>query len=133
MGLVDGTEEAPGLHALADKLAKFKTQKDRALAVIVLPIEPSLFYLLGNPQDPVQVWEKLQDQFQKKTWANKLSLLRKLYSLKFEEKDNMQDHIKKITEIFDELSFTETKFLMKIEWCIYYRAFLIAIMCWFST
>ena len=30
-GIVDGTEEAPGLDASADKLAMFKTRKDRAL------------------------------------------------------------------------------------------------------
>ena len=49
-------------------------------------------------------WEKLERQFQKKTWANKLSLHRRLYSLKLGEGDSVQDHIKKMTEIFGELS-----------------------------
>ena len=56
-GIVDGTKEAPGLDSSANILAKFKTRKDRALAIIVLPIEHSLLYLLGDPQDPVQVWK----------------------------------------------------------------------------
>ena len=62
-GIVNGTEVAPDETADADKHAKF--------------IEPKLLYLIGNPEDPVVVWKKLMDQFQKKTWANKLELERK--------------------------------------------------------
>ena len=62
---------------------KFVVRRDRALAIIVLSVEPSLLYLLGDPQDPAVVWQKLCDQFQKKTWANKLTLRRKLYSLPY--------------------------------------------------
>ena len=50
------------------------------------------------------VWEKLKRQFQKKTRANKLSLRRRLYSLKLGKGDSVQDHINKMTEIFGELS-----------------------------
>ena len=48
------------------------TRTDKALAQIVLFIQPSLLYLLGDPEDPVVVWKKLENQYQKKTWANKL-------------------------------------------------------------
>ena len=44
--------------------------------------------------------EKLADQFQKKTWANKLALRRRLY----QEGDSVHNHIKLMTETFDELS-----------------------------
>ena len=37
-------------------------------------------------------------------WANKLELKRKLFSLKLTEGGSMQDHIKVMTEICDELS-----------------------------
>ena len=48
--------------------AKFMARRDRALATIVLSVEPSLLYLIGDPvADPVAVWQKLADQFQKKT------------------------------------------------------------------
>ena len=69
--IVNGTEKEPAGRD-AGQVAKFKTRKDKALATIVLAIEPSLLYLFGDPQDPVVVWEKLERQFQKKTWANKL-------------------------------------------------------------
>ena len=87
-----------------DRRAKFMTKRDRALAIIVLSVEPSLLYLLGNPEDPVAVWKKLADQFQKKTWANKLELRRKLYSLRLKDGDSVHAHIKSMTEVFEALA-----------------------------
>ena len=55
--IVNGTETIPEERE-ADKHAKFMTRRDRALALIVLSIEPSLLYLLGDPEDPVVVWKK---------------------------------------------------------------------------
>ena len=61
--------------------------------------------LLGpDPEDPAAVWKKLADQFQKKTWANKLRLRRKLHNLKLKDGQSVQKHVKALTEIFDELS-----------------------------
>ena len=86
-------------------VAKFELRKDRALATIVLSMEPSLLYLLGpDPDDPAEVWKKLSNQFQKKSWANKLALRRKLYALQLKEGQSIQTHIKTMTEIFDELA-----------------------------
>ena len=80
-------------------------RRDRALATIVLSVDPTLLYLLGpDPQNPVVVWKKLADQFQKKTLANKLALRRKLYNLKLKDGQSMQKHVKMLTEIFDKLS-----------------------------
>jgi len=84
---------------------KFATRHDKALATVVLAVEPSLLYLIGNDlTDLVAVWRLLLEQFQRKTWANKLELKRKLLSLRLAEGGSIQDHIKLMTEIFDELS-----------------------------
>ena len=64
-GIVAGTKKAPDASD-ASKLAKFKERNDRALATIVLAIDPSLLYLVGDPVDPEAVWNKLSGQFQKK-------------------------------------------------------------------
>lgn len=101
--IVSGSELPPDA-AEADKYAKFVARRDRALAIVVLSIEPSLLYLIGDPEDPAIVWQKLADQFQKKTWANKLELRRKLYSLRLKGGSSVQEHIKSMTEIFDALS-----------------------------
>ena len=72
--------------------------------LIVLAIDPSLLYLIGDPDNPINVWKKLADQFQKKTWSNKLQLRRKLYALCLKEGESVQEHVKSMTEMFDALS-----------------------------
>ena len=104
--IVTGAEVAPPVEE-RDKHARYLAKRDMALAVIVLSVEPSLLYLLGEPVNPQTVWEKLRNQFQKKTWANKLSLRRRLYSLRLKDGDSVQDHIKALTEIFNELSIVD--------------------------
>ena len=74
-GIVAGTEEPPDRGTDPDKYAKFMSRRDKALATIVLAVDPSLLYIIGDPEDPAAVWRKLSGQFQK-TWANKLSLRR---------------------------------------------------------
>ena len=102
-GIVSGTEVDPG-EDHADAHTKFMSRRDRALAIVVLSVEPSLLYLIGDPVDPVAVWKKLMDQFQKKTWANKLELRRKLYSLRLREGESVHKHIKSMTELFEGLA-----------------------------
>ena len=100
--IVTGTEAEP--EGENDR-PKYWLRKDRALATIVLAVEPSLLYLLGpDPDDPAVIWKKLADQFQKKTWSNKLALRRKLYGLKLKEGQPIQKHVKSMTEVFDELA-----------------------------
>ena len=60
--------------------------------------------MLGNPEDPIVVWKKLRYQFQKKTWANRLALRRKLHTLQLKDGESVQDHIKAMTELFNELT-----------------------------
>ena len=63
-----------------------------------------LLYLVGDTEDPVVIWKKLADQFEKKTWATRLDLRRKLHSLRLKDGDSVQEHIKIMTELFDALS-----------------------------
>jgi hypothetical protein len=73
--IVNGTETIPD-EGQAERHAKFETRRDRALALIVLSVEPSLLYLLGEPEDPVTIWKKLSDQFQKgkQAWCEEEAL-----------------------------------------------------------
>ena len=103
-GIVNETEQAPEPDAPADRHVKFASRRNRALATIVLAVEPSLLYLLGDPEDPIVVWKKLRDQFQKKTWVNRLALRRKLHTLQLKDGESVQDHIKAMTELFNELT-----------------------------
>ena len=62
------------LKKLQKKDPKFITRRDRAQAVIILSIDPSILYLIGDPTEPTVVWNQLSAIFQKKTSANKLAL-----------------------------------------------------------
>ena len=64
--IVCGEEEAPDN---ADALVKFNKRRNRALSTIVLSVKDSLLFLLGEPEDPTDVWKKLSNQFQKKSWS----------------------------------------------------------------
>jgi len=71
--IVNGSENPPP-QSETERYTKFVARRDRALTIIVLSVEPSLLYLIGEPEDPVAVWDKLRNQSQKKTWVNKLHL-----------------------------------------------------------
>ena len=101
-GIINEMEMAPTEEAEAQ--SKFAARHDKALVTIVLALDPSLLYLTGaDPTDPVVVWKALADQFQCKTWMNKLELNRKLFSVRLAEGGSVQDHIKYVymTEICD--------------------------------
>ena len=81
--VVTGDKNAPENQG---EQAKYLLRRDRASTTIVLSVDPTLLYLLGpDPEIPAVVWKKLADQFQKKTWPNKLALRRKLYNLKLKD------------------------------------------------
>ena len=103
LGIVNGTETAPAEEG--EQLTKFTARRDKALATIVLAVDPRLLYIIEpDPTDPITVWKTLANQFQRKTWANKLDLKRKLFSMRLNEGSSVQEHLKSMTEICDELS-----------------------------
>ena len=65
-GVWSGTEVA---QEDARELERYNRRKDKALSTIVLSNDPFLLYLLGDTVDPVAVWTKLEEQFQK-SWVN---------------------------------------------------------------
>ena len=67
-------------------------------------MDTSLLYLINDPTDPVVVWGMLASQFEKKTWASRLDLCRKLHSLQLKDGESAQTHIKVMVELFDSLS-----------------------------
>ena len=92
-GIVNETEQAPEPDVPADRHVKFTSRRNCALATIVLAVKPSLLYLFGDPEDPIVVWKKLRDQFQKKTWVNRLALRRKLHTSQLKDGESVQDHM----------------------------------------
>ena len=98
------TEEETEPTTGAAEIAKFRSRRDKALATIVLSVDTALLYLISNPEDPAGVWKKLANQFEKKTWATRLDLRRRLHSMRLKDGDSAQEHIKTMTELFDALA-----------------------------
>ena len=71
--IVNGTEAIPD-EGDADARAKFVTRRDRALALIVLSVEPSLLYLIGDPEDPVVVWKNSEEDMGKQAGVEEEAL-----------------------------------------------------------
>lgn len=88
----------------SNRYAKFLARREQAPAIIVLSFELSLLYLVGDPGDPATVWGKVANQFQKRTWANKLELRCNLFSFWLKNDGSMQEDIKDMTTIFDGLA-----------------------------
>ena len=103
--IVDGTEAAPGEDN--NRYAQFLPRRDRTLAIIVLSVEYSPLYLVGDPEDPATVRGKLENQFQKRTWAKKQELRCIRFALQLKNSESMQEHVKAVTEILDDLSLIE--------------------------
>lgn len=61
--IVKGTEAVPAVREAA---AKYQVRKNKALANLVLSIDPELLYLLGDrdPTEPKDVWDAMGEQFQ---------------------------------------------------------------------
>lgn len=97
--IVSGAEREPEME---EGREAFQDRRDRAVAILVLSIHPSLLYIIGEPTDPKVVWEALEAQFQRKSWVNRLELERRLFELKMVNDGSMQTHVKEMTELLDE-------------------------------
>ena len=83
----------------------FEAWKNKAFYTIVLNINPSLLWVVPpDEEDPVVIWNKLKNMFQKDTFANKRELRKKLCTARLAEEGSATDHIKCLTQIFDELA-----------------------------
>ena len=63
--IVTGSERSP--TAESSRLGEFNLRKGKAVSTIVLTVNPSLYYLIGESTDPQLVWKKLEDHFQRST------------------------------------------------------------------
>ncbi len=99
---VEGTQ--PVVREGEEGYAKYIEKHNRALALVVLLIDPRLLYLIGEPDNPATVWTTLKEQFMKKSWANKPVLRRKLHSLQLKEGSSVKSNIQELTELFHALA-----------------------------
>ena len=74
------------------------SRRDRALAIVVLAVEPLLLYLIGDPEDPATNWRA---SFKRKLGPTSWSW-GESYIVK--DGESVHEHIKTMTEIFEVLA-----------------------------
>ena len=89
------TKEAPEAASEVEKYAKFVARRESASNHFIS--ENITTILVWSSTKTGRCFERLSNQFQKKIWASKLVLRRKLYSLKLKEGQPVQSHIKEMT------------------------------------
>ena len=102
--IVTGVDKAPAAADGDAAIVAFRKRKQKALSTIALSIDCSQMHLVGEATDPKELWDKLQTQFQRPTWANRLRIQKKLYNLKLGAAGTVQGHLKTFTQLFDELA-----------------------------
>ena len=107
-GHVDGTATSPALSessssSSSDQTAFEKVQR-KTKALFVTSINSDLVHLITECQTPKQIWDKLKERFERNTVANKLFLKQKFFSLKMKDCDSLDDHLRRMKEITDQLA-----------------------------
>ena len=77
-GFVDGTEELDQ-EANAQAQADFRRRSQKTFSTIIMAISTPQLYLVTSCEHPGEVWEALQNHFDRDTLANKLFLKKQYF------------------------------------------------------
>lgn len=75
----------------------------KAKAKLILTLDPSLYIHVKDSKTASDVWNKLKKLYEDSGFARKISLLRKLISLRLENCDSMEDYINRIIDTSQKL------------------------------
>ena len=80
-----------------------KTQR-KTKALLVTSINSFSVHLITECQTPKEIWNKLKESFERNTVTNKLFLKQKFFSLKMKDQDSLDEHLRRMKEIADQLA-----------------------------
>ena len=100
-GHVDGTKTRP---EDAGQQPAFDRSERKTKALLVTSINSDLVYLITECTTSKQIWDKLKERFQRDTIASKLFLKQKFFSLKMKDDDSIEEHLRHMKEITDQLA-----------------------------
>ena len=66
---------------------------EKAMASIFLSLSQNVLFNVSNEKTTKEVWDKIQNMYQKVSAANKIFIMKKLYKLKMKEGTAMSNHI----------------------------------------
>ena len=104
-GHVDGTLTHPSASdSSSGAIASFEKAQKKTKALIVTSIKSDLIYLITECKTPKEIWDTLKQRFERDTVANKLFLKQRFFSLKMKESDSLDEHLRKLKVITDQLA-----------------------------
>jgi hypothetical protein len=101
---VEGTAVDPGPGGSAAERATYSKGLKRAKALLATAISQNLVYLVSACESPKDIWDALKGHFERDTFANKLLLKKKLFSMKMRENQAAEEHLRSMKEITDQLA-----------------------------
>lgn len=107
-------EEKQVLHTLEkenkdDTIEKIKLDDSKAKAIIIQCITDKHLSIIQDCKTAREMIEKLDSVFQRKSVFTKLTLKRKLLSLKLQRNEKLEDHVQKFEKIVYELENIDKK------------------------
>ncbi|CAB4021124.1 Hypothetical predicted protein [Paramuricea clavata] len=93
-----------GSDSSSGATASFEKAQKKTKALIVTSIKSDLIYLITECQTPKEIWDKLKQRFERDTIANKLFLKQRVFSLKVKESDSLDEHLRRMKVITDQLA-----------------------------
>lgn len=104
-GHVDGSATSPAVSDSSSAAqAAFQKDQKKTKALLVTSINSDLVYLITECQTPKEIWDKLKKRFERDTVLNKLFLKQKFFSLKMKESDILDEHLRRMKEITNQLA-----------------------------
>ena len=101
--IVEGTETLP-TEANQQQRQDFRKRSNKALSLICLSVSTNLNFYVRSAKTGKEAWESLQNHFEEKTLARKVSLHTKLFAVKFDGSVTMAEHVNNIRTIADQLA-----------------------------
>lgn len=90
---------------VTDKVITKDPKKDeRAMAKICLMVQPSLYVHVHTAKSAKEAWDNLAKTFENRGLVGRLSLLRKLFSVKFEDFSDMSKYVSEIMTLSQKLT-----------------------------
>ena len=101
----DGSAVSPGEGATDEVRRKFNLRAKKAWTYICLAIEPEQQVHVRETTTAKEAWDTLRGQFARESLLQKVRLRQQYYSCRFQNGNNMLEHISPLKSLHDQLYF----------------------------
>lgn len=96
----------------------WRTKDEQALASIGLAVEDNQLIHIRKAKSAAEAWNALENFHVKKTLTTKVSVMRKICSLRLEKHGDMEAHVSKLAELFEKLNNLQPEKILDDQWLV---------------